>query len=166
MVTVRDVQRRDSRERLDDGAGLIEPGPPHRVLHAVRRREVVERFACCGLSCERVDSRQRSIREEDHAGLRSERHHVLCPIVFLVAPRALVLLDDVGVVLIQRKTAGDPGLLVSPHPQSIAIERRRVIEHERSPLAQAGEVLTCLFIDPGSVRIRVRRQIDLRAGHV
>jgi hypothetical protein len=91
---------------------------------------------------------------------------VLRAIVFLVAPRAFVLLDDVGVVLVQRETAGDTGLLVGAHPQSIEIQRWRLIEDKRSLLTQGGEVLARFLIDLRSVRIHVGGQIDLRAGHV
>ena len=52
-------------------------------------------------------------------------------IVFLVAPRALVLLDDVLLVLVHREARGDAGLLVPAHAQTVEVERRLVFDHQR-----------------------------------
>src|SRR5438477_176571 len=68
----------------------------------------------------------RAIGEEDGAGLRAKREHVARAIVFLVAPRALVLLDDVAVVLVDRKAGREPRLHVAAHAKTVEIDARLV----------------------------------------
>ena len=69
--------------------------------------------------------------QEDRPGLRAQLDDVARPIVLLVPPRALVLLDDVAVVVVHREAAGDPGLNVLAHPQAVDVQARRVLEDER-----------------------------------
>ena len=77
------------------------------------------------------------VGQEHDAGLRAQLDDVARAIVFLVAPRALVLLDDVALVLVDREAAGEPGLLVAAHPQPVEVERRRlVLGDQRRALAQ------------------------------
>jgi hypothetical protein len=40
-------------------------------------------------------------------------------VVFLVAARALVLLDDVAIVFVDREAGGEAGLDVAAHPQLV-----------------------------------------------
>ena len=87
-------------------------------------------------------------------------------VVFLVAPGALVLLDDVLLVLVHGETAGNAGLLVRPHPQPIEIQGRRLLLRQRRVATQLLEILTAFLIDRGRVRIHIRRQVDLGPGDV
>ena len=63
-------------------------------------------------------------------------------IVFLVAPRALVLLDDVAVVLVEREAAREAGLLVRAHPEAIEIQARSLLIHERRRVLSAARFST------------------------
>ena len=67
-------------------------------------------------------------------GLRAEREHVARAVVFLVASRPLVFLDDVAVVLVHRETAGQPELLVLAHAQPVQVQARFVFDDERRVL--------------------------------
>ena len=165
-MSVGNVERGDAAEGRDQIAGAIEPGAPYRVVHAVGRLEVVQRFALLRASHQPIDIVCSRIRQEDDTRLRAQLDDVPCAVVFLVAAGPLVLADDVRLILVDRKTTGDAGLLVRTHPQPVEIERRRIIYHERRALAQCHKVLTRFRIDPGRVRIRVGRQIDLGARDV
>ena len=63
--------------------------------------------------------------------LRTERDHVTRAIVFLVAARPLVLLDDVSVVLVYREAGGNTRLLVRAHAQAVEVHARFIFQHER-----------------------------------
>ena len=52
----------------------------------------------------------------------------------------LVLADDVRLVLVDREAAGDAGLLVLAHPQSVDVQARVRLLDERGRRAQPGEV--------------------------
>ena len=83
----------------------------------------------CAREC--VDCGIGAIGQKHHAGLRAKFDDVARAIVFLVAPGPLVFPDHVCFVLVEREAAGDAGLLVAPHAQSIEIERRRLVQHQR-----------------------------------
>ena len=106
------------------------------------------------------------VGQEDDAGLRAELDDVPRAIVFLVGARALVLLDDVLLVLVDREAGGDAGLLVAAHAQAIEVERRLVLDHQRRVGAERREVLLRFRVDLSGIRIGARRQIDLRARDV
>src|SRR5437762_1554528 len=85
--------------RLAGAAGRAHA--PERVADAVLRREIEQRCRFGFRSDDPIDLARRTVGEEHRTGLRAEREHVFRPIVFLVAPRTLVLLDHVTVVLVE-----------------------------------------------------------------
>ena len=101
MVAVGDVQSRNPADRRDERVAAGAADAPDRVAHAVGRFEVEERRGGCLLLRDAVDLGRCAVREEHRSGLRAERHHMTRAVVFLVAPRALVLLDHVAVVLVE-----------------------------------------------------------------
>ena len=139
---------------------------PDRVLHAVGGSEVVERWRSETAGDFGVDFRRAAIGQEHHTRLRPQLDDVPRAIVFLVAARTLVLLDDVLLVLVDRETGGDADLLVRPHAQAVEVHRRRVLDDERRLRAQRRQVLARQLVDICRVRIGPRRQIDLRARDV
>ena len=110
-------------------------------------REVVERRVGRDRACRPVDSFGGRVGQEHDAGLRAQLDDVARAIVFLVAARALVLLDDVALVFVDREAAGDAGLLVLAHPQPIEVERRRLVRDERRLLAERREILARPLVD-------------------
>src|SRR5215467_16097667 len=96
--------------------------------HSIGGLEVEERLARAEASHGVVDRRGRAVREEDRAGLSADRDHVPRAIVFLVPPRALVLLDDIAIVLVECPARRDAGLLVISHSESIQIDARLVVD--------------------------------------
>ena len=162
MMAVGDVERRNPAETRRRAARVLETRPPDRVADAVGRGEVVQRLAAVDLPRQRVDRAIGAIGQKHHAGLRPKLDDVARAIVFLVAARALVLLDDVRLVLVEREAAGDAGLLVRAHAQSVQVQRRGLVEHERRALAQRREIRPRLFVHLRRVRIGAGRKIDLR----
>src|SRR5437867_2870783 len=76
---------------------------PNGVPHAVHGFEIEQRRATGRAADDVVDARLRAIGEKHRTGLRAERDHVARPVVLFVAARPLVLLDDVAIVLVERK---------------------------------------------------------------
>ena len=68
-------------------------------------------------------------------------------------------------VLVERKTAGQPDLLVGAHPQPVEVQGRFVLDDHRRGALQVLEVSHGLRVDLIAVRIRRDRQIDFRACH-
>src|SRR5215467_4152657 len=99
--------------------------------HSIGGLEIEERLTRAEASHGVVDGRGRAVREEDRAGLGADCYHVPRAIVFLVPPRALVLLDDIAVVLLERPAPRDAGLLVSSHSEPIQIDARLVFHDQR-----------------------------------
>ena len=93
-------------------------GLPH-VADPIRSGEAVERSAGGDRGHCAIDARMVAMSEKHRAGLRAQCHHVPRPIVFLVAPGALVLLDDVAIVLVEGKAGGNAKLLVLAHAQPV-----------------------------------------------
>jgi hypothetical protein len=84
-------------------------------------------------------------------------------IVFLVAPRSLVFLDDVALVLVNRVARRNTELLVSARAKAIDVDARRVLHQHRRVALEARVVLDRACVHPIRMRIGVRRQIDLGA---
>ena len=101
MVSVGNIQRWHRRKRLHQGTFVSRVHPPDGVQHAVGRCEIVERPGGCHMLDEAVDRRRRAVDQEHRAGLGMQRQQVPRAIVFLVLSRALVLLDDVALVLVE-----------------------------------------------------------------
>ena len=87
-------------------------------------------------------------------------------IVLLVAPRSLVLLDDVLLVLVDGEAAGDTRLDVRPHAQPVEVQRRRIFDDERRLRSERREILARQLVHAARVRIGPGWQIDLGTGHV
>jgi hypothetical protein len=134
------------------------------MAHVVRRLEIDRR------SCRRrayrnpIDVIRRAVGEEYRTGLRAHRDHVARAVVFLVAPRALVLLDDVAIVFVDREARRQAQLRVVSHAQAIEVDARLVVDEERG-LAQRGEVVGGALVHGVRVRIGAGRQFDFRARH-
>ncbi len=166
MVTVCDVERGNRVEGADETLGVIETGTPDRMPHAIRCGEIVQRFTGRNLARQRINRAIGAIREEHDAGLGAQRDDVTRAVVFLVAPSTLVFLDGVGFVLVDRKTSGDPRLLMTSHLQPIEVERGRLVDHERCAVAQRRKVRTGFLVDLRCVGVRPWRKIDLGTGDV
>ena len=164
MMTVGDVQRGNPPGRLNQPVAIAAVHAPERVAHAVNRLEIDERLGLDRLRDELIDLRARTVNQKHRAGLRAERQHVPGAIVFLVAPRPFVLLDDVAVVFVERVAGGQAGLFVRAHAQPIQIEARRVFDHERR-LPERCEILRRAIVDILGVGIGAGGELDLGARH-
>ena len=164
MVAIGDVKRRQPRERRDERIAIGPGDPPQRVRDAVRRGKIDERRRRDDARGDGVDLGARLVDQEHRSGLRVQRQHVAGAIVFLVAPRPFVLLDDVLVVFGEGKAGGQPHLLVRAHPQTIEVDARLGLEHQRL-LLQPAEVGFGPRVDRVSVRIGLLRQLDLGSRH-
>src|SRR2546423_13395157 len=85
------------------------------MADAVVCDEVGDGVALFGALDNRVDCVAPAVGEKDRAGLRANRNHVACAVVLFIFARALVLTNDVGVVLVYRTTSGKSGLFVIAH---------------------------------------------------
>ena len=137
---------------------------PDRVLDAVGRRDVEQRRHPRGALDNGVNGGRCLVDQEHRAGLRPQFDHVPRAIVFLVASRSFVLPDDVAVVLVHRKAAGDARLFVRAHPQAVNVQPRCLLEHERGVRLEPREVLHRFRIHGVGVRVRAGGEIDLRRG--
>ena len=72
--------------------------------------------------------------------MRAQHHNVTHAIVLFVAPSALVLANDVAVVLIDGTAGDDADLLVVAHDQAIEIETRCFFVLKRAFLDELFEV--------------------------
>ena len=131
MVAVGDVERRHRGEGGDQRVALGRGDPPEGVGDAVGGDEVEERRLARRRARPRRRSPARPVGEEHDAGLRAQLDDVPGAIVLLVAPRLLVLLDQVALVLVDREAAGDADLDVTVHVQPIEVERRLGLDRER-----------------------------------
>ena len=86
------------------------------------------------------------------------------PVVLLVRPRLLVLLDDVAVVLVDRGARDEPGLAVVAHPLRVHVQARLGILDEDAAADELGEVVPPLRVDRVGVLVRPLRQVDLGPG--
>src|SRR4029453_9560416 len=81
-------------------------------------------------------------------------------VVFLVALRALVFLDDIAVVLIEREASGNANLFVIATAQPIKVDTRVLFDDERGFL-QALEILDGPFVYGVAVRVRSHWKLEL-----
>ena len=132
----------ESAPNAATSASRSAPPTRHSVwLHAVGRREI-DRAARrrSPRAAIAIDVGDGAIGEEHRTGLRAERQHVPRAVVFLVAPRALVLLDDVAVVFVDRIAGGQAGLLVAAHLQPIEVHARLVFERRALSFCSAAKL--------------------------
>ena len=113
MMAVGDVQRRYGPEEIDECLRPFLRDAPHHVLHTVVRGEVVERRGRRNRGNQCVNRGDRAIDQEYRTGLRTQIEQMARAIVFLVAPRPLVFLDAVAIVIVDRIARRDAGLLVT-----------------------------------------------------
>src|SRR5438552_1998698 len=100
MMAVGNVQRGNSSRRLNQPVATAAVHAPDRVTHTVTRLEIDERLGPGGLRNDLIDVCASAIDQKHRPGLGLEREHMPRTIVFLVAPRPFVLLDDAAIVLV------------------------------------------------------------------
>jgi hypothetical protein len=121
-------------------------------MDVVRGGEVEERRRGHDGARHAIDPCRGLVGQEHDAGLRAELDHVPRAVVFLVAPRALVLLDDVLLVLVDREASGTP--VCSCAPSSAGRDTApALLDGQRRRPAQLLEILAPALIDGGRVRI-------------
>ena len=164
VVAVGDVEQRHFGEAARElfGRGRAPDG----VAHAVVGLEVVERLADgLGLD-ERVEAAVGAVGQEDGAGLRAQGQDVARAVVLLVGARALVLADDVGVVLVHGAGGGDAHLRVPAHADAVDVEVWFVLFDERALRLEPLEILARLRVDLVRVDVRALGQVYLGARDV
>jgi len=166
VVAVRDVEKRDVSELLDEAPRGLGLQPPEGVRDAVFRGEVVDRFPAGGVGDEAVDLRAVAVSQKDRTGLCRQRHHVARAVVLLVPPRALVLPHDVGVVLVEGERGGDAGLFVAVGPEPVQVEGRLRLPRQGALAGQPVEVFGGAEVDPFGVRVGSFGEVDLGPGDV
>jgi len=128
--------------------------------------EVVQRISLAGGLDQGLELRGAPIGQEDGAGLGSGGQDVAGAVILLGLAGLLVLLDQVLVILVHRKGAGDSGLDVVAHLKAIDVQRWLLIQ-DQDPLApKAGEVLSRLAVHRRVVGVDAFGQVDLGARHV
>ena len=146
-----------AREGVHQRGGLSRPHAPDRVVHAVVGPEVVERRVGGDRAAQAIDRVGRLVGQEDDAGLRAQLDDVPRAIVFLVGPRALVLLDDVLLVLVHREARRR---CRSARGRPCAAGRSRATARLRRPAARRraapSKFAFAFRVDLGRVRDRCR----------
>ena len=100
------------------------------------------------------------MRQKDGPGLRPQLDDVPRAVVFLVLPRALVLLDDVAVVLGERIARRHARLAVAVRVEMIEIQRGLGFLDERRVALQRAIPFGGSAVHDIGVRVGARRQID------
>ena len=113
-----------------------------------------------------IGSRRVGVGEQHRAGLRGKRLDLADTVVLLVGAGEFVLADAVAVVVGDRRGGDDAGLHVPAHGQPVGVVARRRIADQDAVGDQAGEILGGFGVDRGSVRVGVRRQVDLGLGNM
>ena len=142
MMAVSDVQRRNGVERHDELMLLGRVDRPDRVLHTVNRGEIEERRAAMTRQIRRVTTAACPIGQEHRSGLRAQLPAGGASGRPPCRAGVLVLPDDVAVVLVDRKAAGQTGLGVSAHPQPVHVERGASSRQERRLFLQRSKFAT------------------------
>ena len=114
MVAVRNIQRWNRGEGGHQRGGLSRPYPPHRVMHIIVARQIVERSRRPSRRAQPIDSPRRRVGQKHDAGLRAQLEDVPRAIILFVAPGALVLLDHVLSYSSTRNIAAMPVCSWSP----------------------------------------------------
>jgi hypothetical protein len=139
---------------------------PDDVLDAVVGDEIVGWLRGREPLDQGIDLRTRLVGQEDRAGVGIESVDMTGPIVLLDGPRVLVLLDQVGLVLVDARTGDQPRLDVVTHSLAIEVESRRVIAHEDAVAHQPLQVFSAFRIDLRRIHIDAGLEVDLRFDHV
>lgn len=108
----------------------------------------------------------RSVGEKHGPRLRAQLDDMPGAIVFFVPARPLVLLDDIVLVIVQRKCSRHTGLRMSLHAQSIQVKRRIGFLCKGRIALQCSIPLRRGPIDDVCVRIGAGRKIDFGTGHM
>ena len=104
-----------------------------------------------------------AVGEKDRAGIGAQCADEPRAVVLFVAPRLLVLLDDVLLVIVDVADGDDAGLHVGAHLLLVKVEARLGLALKDALLLQAQEIFACLGVHGVRVRIDVGGKIDLRA---
>ncbi len=115
---------------------------------------------------ELVELCSRTVRQKHGTRLRPELDDVPSTIVFLVLPRALVLPDDVAVVLGERIARRHAGLAVPVRIQMVEIQRRVSFLHHGRVALEGPVSFGGSAINDVAVGIGAGRQVDLGPRHV
>src|SRR5438034_1687521 len=151
MMPVGDVKERHFGKLPDKPFGVS--CAPDRMLNAVGRTKVVKRFCCHRLLCQCIYRRLSAIRKKHWSGLRAEDQHMSGAIILLVTTRALVLTNNVLVILINRTTCDYPNLFVFTHNQTIKIETWRRLHLKWTTFLQLVEVLQRFAINQVAMNV-------------
>ncbi len=165
MVAVSDVQRRDASNSSDELGLRLVIRSPDRVSNTIVRFEVEEWPIRRDPRRHSGDVGTRPMGEEGETSLRVQCHHVARAIRFLVVARTLVFLDLAAIVFIQGEAARESSLHVIAVAETIEIERRLRLHHQRRALPQRTQILDGHAIDIGRVRAGRPRKLYLRTGH-
>ena len=169
VMAVGDVRAVDARERVDVRPRIVDA--PHGVAHAVLGREVVERRRPAWpptTSADRVALRL--VGEEDRAGIGVDRQRVARAVVFLVLARDLVLLDALGVVVVDVATADDADLAHAPAGEGgllpIGVQTGLGLAHQHAAVDHVLEATARGRVHAVVVWVDLVGQVDLRARNV
>src|SRR6476620_5752007 len=113
---------------------------PDGVFDSVVCRKVIERFADQCLHYHFINFALRSVSEEHWSSLGPQDQHVTCAIVLFVTSCALVLADQIVVVIIDGAARHQSNLLVFPHYQAIQIKTGGLFSVQRTGPCQFLEI--------------------------
>ena len=88
------------------------------------------------------------------------------PVILFVWSRPLVPLDDIPVVLVERKATGEARLLVRAVGDSVKVERRFLLDDEGDLRAQPFQVVGSRLIDGIGIGVSLRGKVDLGSRHM
>ncbi len=162
VMAVGDIElghRGEGRDQRIDIRRLVDH--PEHMLDPVGSDEIVGRLPCGQPFDQRIDLGSRAIGQEDRSGVGVERLDVAGPIVLLLRPRVLVLLDQIGLVLVDARPGHETGLDVVAHPLPVEIERRPFLADEHPVVLELLQILRALGIDRGRVEVDPGFEIDL-----
>src|SRR6188474_2133745 len=100
------------------------------MLYSIFGGEIKQSVCYRRVKNHRIDVGVSAVSEKHRAGLRAQNGHVAGAIIFLVTPGALMLANQILVILINRATGDDANLLVVSHDQAVKIQTGNVLSYE------------------------------------
>ncbi|MPN32694.1 hypothetical protein SDC9_180174 [bioreactor metagenome] len=98
--------------------------------------------------------------------MRTQRHHMAGPVVFLVLPGFFMFFDPAFGIVDRRRGAEDADLFAAVHHQLIQIQMRLSVALQRHFGGQPFKGPARLGVNRVAVQIGSRRQIDFRPGNM
>src|SRR5262245_13445999 len=136
MMAIRDIEKGNLFKGLRE-SGCI-GNFPKRVDHAVRSREMIERFLfLADFRNNGVDRTESTVGQENRTRLSAHRQEMFGPIIFLVLAGFLVFADELPIILVDRVGAGDSRLLLLAPPEPIDVEAGLCLSQKRTLADQA-----------------------------